>query len=210
MKKIIALLLLCCLCSCPVHAKSKIEKCSALVEKAQSGYDLKTAIEAVECNLSIPRPDLSIEEKTQLQNSMRENLVMLCAQRYEVTKNTTYLSKIYKYSFDAIDNGTKNVNTVKMAIMTAAIDLNKDNMIKAYDYLCYIDPKAAEEYKDEYVKILDNVTAVIAQNKQIQRLYWSNALFSVGQQFSNNAQQTPQNYMITPWGNSLHVQQVNY
>ena len=159
MRKFLLILFVLCITdlSCFAIENNSFNKCSSLVEQAKKTNNDDIAIKALECNIKLNKNDLSEIEKKILENTMRSNIVTICANRYELTQNKKYIDKALKYAFEAINNDTKDVQIITSAIALGAANLDTEKMLKAYDYLGAVNPQKALSIKNEFIQLVNEV-----------------------------------------------------
>lgn len=191
------------------------DKCLGLVEQVEKTNNPDIAIKALECNIKTKKKDLSEQERIDFENVCRGNIVKICAKRYELSQDKKYIKKATKYAFEAIENKTKDIETIQSAIVLAAVNLDINSMIKAYDYLSAVNPKIAESAKNDFLALKDKVNEKKQHlaNMRLQRFYLTTQVF---QQTTNKLQRdnylynrsnNVNTYTITPMGDSLYIKQ---
>ena len=151
------------------------------------------------------------EAKANLQ--VLEQLTTECYNKYELSKDKTYLHKSYKYAKLAYKNGTKNTDVILGLIYFHYQFLKENKMMEVYEYLYRLDSKIAEEYKEK----IDLSYQQIKECKRIQKEQRNQNFYqaAVGAAMGSNAgynSNKPRytNTTVTPIGNTYFINSYSY
>lgn len=110
--------------------------------------------------------------KTDIDAVVKEN-----ATKYEITQNKKYLNIAYKWAMEGVDNKTKNINTIKTAIVLSSYKLKPKNMMKSYELFCEVDEDECLKYNEQYKKSLEETNKMLTDKNEKNKKNWTQALY---------------------------------
>ena len=155
MRKIILLLFIACFAFLPVYADmtSKEEQhmnvLMARLNNTKSVDDYNVAIDYY--------IKLSKKYNETINLEALDSAVAINIDRYNTVQQVKYRNNAKRYAIYAIQNGTTNLNTIITGMTVSAEELDTSSMIKFYDYMCKVNPKAGAAIKDVFTEHMVNV-----------------------------------------------------
>lgn len=93
-----------------------------------------------------------------------DQMVAINYDRYNTTQLKKYKHYAQKYINVAMKYDTQDVNTLIYGMCLATEDLDTNRMVKYYDYICKINPKAGQAIKSTFAEQIANVNNQKAAN----------------------------------------------
>ena len=235
MKKIFLLLCLCFMCINVTTAEEQsIIEPVQTITKAQRKYiekdnylsdlldkrneciknkDFAGSIKLLEQIYHEDKSYLGAQDEAKANLQILEQLTTECYDKYELSKDETYLRKSYKYAKLAYKNGTKNTDVILGLIYFHYQFLKENKMMEVYEYLYKLDSKIAEEYKEkidlsyQQIKEYKKIQKEQRDQKFCQAVQAMGASFNAGY-YGGRPRYT--NTTVTPVGNTYFINSYSY
>lgn len=164
MKKIIVLVLLLFFSLPTFSYTAKEEKMgNELLQKMQNSQSIDDYNKVLEYGLKLSEKYNEPINETYL-NAINY-AVKMNAERFRIVSDKRYMKNVLKYTDIAIEKGSKDTEVVILGIVFAQLNFDTESMIRYYDYLNKINPKVANEIKEDFATQIKNVHKAKAEKK---------------------------------------------
>lgn len=180
MKRYLFLLFFFLCLSNPAFSDEAIQKCIPYMTKADNSKNIDDKIKALECIYKLDvSGQINVKENTDFNRlDLLRMLTFMNFYKYQYTRSSKYLDDAYKYAFDAVQNKTKDVNMIVLAIATSNEKMKEKKIIEAYEYLCSVD-------KNECDKYFPKVSLAVKNIKDYKKQVWASAFYQISNDMKN-------------------------
>lgn len=140
-------------------SQKELQKGNAIINKALESKDVDSYNAATEYIIKTQNKDKLTVPAEILDIATQMNL-----DRYNTIQEKKYKNNALRYANLAMRNNTQNIQTIITGMSLSYENLDTNSMVRFYDYLCKINPKAGSALKKVFAESVTNVKQIRANN----------------------------------------------